>query len=242
MIHINNLVDTVKARLGAVHRQLELSDEAIRKCLQDETLQTLSVFAPYYCNVFLDLKENEVMPGMNTYFVPHELGDDFEIMGVEAVIPSASGVTPRGYNYLPAGLDLQANVAFLANAKLINMLSAASSNPSTFQFIPPNQLRLINTLATSNVILVCRTTHKKDFTSFPMGMLETIRELAFYDVARDIYSIRKYFSNIQTLVAQISLDLDIFSNAVDKRADLVEKLRRDQLKYSNTRKIFVGYN
>lgn len=240
MININMLVNHVKARLGVTHRQIELSDEAIMQCLQEETLKTLSVYHPFFCQMSLSLKDKEIMPYSNTYFLPERLGDDFDIVGVEKVIPVSTGAAANNMFYLPAGSDLQGIISSLAMTKLANTLSAATINPETHQFIAPNMLRIYNNFSMSEVMLIVRTTHKRDFSTFPFGMLEMIKDLAFYDVAMDIYSIRKYFSNIQTLFAQINLDMDFLNSIPDKRSELIEKMRVRQLRFSNTRKLYIA--
>lgn len=238
MININMLISHVKARLGVSHRQIELLDDAIIKCLQEETLNTLSVYNPYYCTVFINLEEYRVMQGMNTFFIPTELGEDFNLMSVEKVMPTNFGASASYMSYLPGGTDLQSLLANLATTKLMNSLGDVAIVPYTFEFNAPNMLRLDNSSQMNNVMLIVRTTHKKDFTTFPFGLLETIKKLALYDVMIDIHSIRKFFSNTQTMFAQINLNIDDLQSAMDKRDELVEKLRNEQLKYATTRKIY----
>ena len=240
MINISMLLDHVKSRLGVSHRHIEFLDDALIKCLEQTTLQTLSVYCPFYCNMIINLNEAEVMPGMNTYFVPETLGDDFNVMGVEYVLPISTGQSASTMFYMPMGGDLQGIITSLAMSKLSNTMLGATVNPQTHQFIAPNMVRLMSTAMTTNAMMIARTTHKKDFTTFPFGMLETIKNLAFYDVAMDIYSVRKYFSNVQTLFAQIQLDMDMYNSIPDKRDELIEKLRTRQLRFSNTKKIFIA--
>lgn len=240
MINISMLLDHVKSRLGVSHRHIEFLDEALIKCLEQTTLQTLSVYCPFYCSMVINLKESEVIPNMNTYFVPETLGDDFNVMGVEYVMPVSTGQSSTSLFYMPMGGDLQGIISSLAMTKLANGLLSATINPQTHQFIAPNMVRLFANSTMTNAMMIARTTHKKDFSTFPFGMLETIKNLAFYDVAMDIYSVRKYFSNVQTLFAQIQLDMDMYNSIPDKRDELIEKLRTRQLRFSNTKKIFIA--
>jgi hypothetical protein len=238
MININTLVNHVKARLGTHVRHLEMDDEAIINCLQQETLPTLSIFFPYYCQYLLNLKEAEVQPGMNTYFLPTEI-EDFSVMGVEGFLPAYRGLASQPYFFAPMGSDLQSIMGALNSTKLANTLASAIINPSTFTWMPPNMVRLSSNYSMEQVIFCLRTTHKKDFSTFPYGAMETIKKLALYDVAMDIYSIRKHFAQINTIFAQINLDMDFFNSIPDKRDDLVERLRKEQLKYSNAKKIYI---
>lgn len=240
MVNINLLLNHIKARLGASHRQLELSDDAIVECLQQETLLTLSAFMPYYGVLQLDLTDdNRIMPNTNTYFMPEEIQEHL-LMDIVDVIPTNMSLPNQSYFFTPTGGDMQTALTILANTRLANTLASAMVVPSTWQFIPPNMLRLDTNYALPGIITVAKVTHKKDFTTFPIGALETIKKLAYFDVCMDIYGIRKYFQNINTLVAQINLNIDEFSSIPDKRDELVEKLRREQLKYSFTKKIYFG--
>lgn len=260
MINISLIVDHIKARLGVTHRHIEFSDESIIKCIQDTTLKTISVYAPYYLIAFLNLKDNQVLPGMNTFFIPTEYGDQFELMSVEYLLPTSvaasnyndaskeNNTTPTSntaftnalsYTFLPGGGDLQATIASLSTMKLGMSMYNATTNPCTFDFLPPNMIRINSAGLFHNVAMVVRTTHKKDFTTFPAGMLELVKDMAFYDVCIDIYSIRKYFSSIRTLFAEIQLDMDMYNEARDKRAELIERMRRNQLKYGHTKKIYL---
>ena len=240
MVNINDIMDYVKARLGVSHRKIEISDDDILRCLQQETLRTLSIYAPFYCYVSLDVDDNEVMPGMNTYYIPEDPIKDFELMGIEKALPMDTGRVSSSMFYMPAGSDLQSILTSLAMTKLGNTLLAATTMPTTHEFIPPNMVRLSSNYATRACFLICRTTHRKDFSTFPIGFYDTIKELALYDVALDIYSIRKHFSNVQTLFAQIQLDMNFYEQIPDKRRELIDRLRRNQQKWSTTRKIFVA--
>lgn len=244
MINISMLVDHVKSRFGVSHRKIELDDEAIVNCLVDTTLKTLSIYAPYYCTLKLNLAQNEVMPGMNTYFVPEVLGDEFTVMSIEQAFPtSGSNVMSSGAAgatfFMPAGTDIQNIITSLAAAKFANMMQTQAINPFTFEYLPPNMIRFNHNMSTSDMMLIARTTHRKDFSTFPFGMLDTIKELAFYDVALDIYSIRRHFSNMRTLFAEINLDMEMFNGIPAERREFIANLRKNQLRYSATKKIYV---
>ena len=240
MVHISDIVDYVKARLGVSHRKIELEDQAIIRCLVQETLRNLSIYAPFYCYVTIDLDDNETFPGMNTYHIPEDANGDFTIMGVEKALPMDTGRVSSSMYYMPAGSDLQSITTSLAMTKLGNTLLATTTMPTTHEFIPPNMVRLSSNYTTRACFLICRTTHRKDFSTFPMGFLDTIKELALYDVALDIHGIRKHFANVQTLFAQIQLDMNFYEQIPDKRRELVDRLRRNQQKWSTTRKIIVA--
>lgn len=240
MLNINVILNHVKARLGAFIRDLELSDEAIIKVLQEETLPTLSIYMPYYCSYMLDVQKSAVQPLMNTYFIPEKLDDEFTVLDVQAVIPSFRGMSNTAYFYMPLGGDLQSIITNLAGTKFANTVYGSMINPMTWNYIRPNQLRLDSMYSNQNMLLILKTTHRRDFATFLPGSAEVVKKLALLDVALDIYSVRKYFSNINTTVANFNLDLDFFQSAYDKREELVEKLRLNQLKNPGTKKIYIA--
>lgn len=239
MININLLLNHVKARLGASHKPIELSDEAIIQCLQEVTLPQLSIFMPFYCQ-YLITEENKVEGMPNTYYIPDEI-HDFKVMAVEMLLPAnGAGMNINApYFFSPLGGDLQGIVANMASYKFTNNLISQVVNPTTYTFIPPNMLRVYGQHSMSKMMLVLRTTHKKDFTTFPFGMMEMIKKLAFYDVALDILSVRRYFTSINTNFAQIELELDSLQ-VEDRREDLLQKLEKDMLKNANQRKLIIA--
>lgn len=235
MVNINLILDHVKARLGASHKPIELSDEAIIQILQEVTLPQLSIYKPYFCQYRLS-NDNKVEGMANTYFIPDEI-EDFKVIGVELLLPGSAGGNMQPYYFAPLGGDLQSIIVGMSNHKLASSVVSMNINPLTFTFLPPNMLRIFSGYGQAEMIAVLRTTHKKDFTTFPLGMIEDIKKLAFYDVALDILSIRKYFTQVNTNFAQIELDLDPL-NVEDKRDDLIEKMRTEMLRHTSQRKVF----
>lgn len=240
MVNINLLLNHIKARLGASHKPIELSDEAIVQCLQENTLITLSTYFPFFCQYPLSQSER-VDNQENLYFIPDEI-HDFKTLAVELVIPSYVGSMGSAFQFTPLGGDIQAIIERMSSLRFANNLASIMTNPLTHTFIPPNMLRVmghnIGNATGTSLMAVLRTTHRKDFTTLPFGALDIIKELAFYDVALDILSIRKYFSQINTNFAQIELDLDPLM-VEDKRNNVLETLRRDMLKTANQRKVFI---
>lgn len=238
MVNINLLLNHIKARLGASHKPIELSDEAIIQCLQENTLITLSTYMPFFCQ--FPLKHSEKVED-NVYYIPDEIGD-YKVLAVEQVLPSYAGAFGMAFQFAPLGGDLQMIIERMSALKFANNMASVMTNPMTFTFIPPNMLRImghaIGNAAGTGLLAVLRTTHKKDFTTIPFGALDMVKDLAFYDVALDILAIRKYFSQINTNFAQIELDLDPLM-VEDKRNGLIELLRKDMLKHATQRKVFV---
>lgn len=235
---INDLVKHVKSRLGAYHRKLELDDDSIIQCLEQETLKTLSVYFPYYLEWILNTKENLVPDLKNTYFLPEEI-HGYTIIGVERVLPKFGQTQSTGLGNVYGGILPSIN-SFI-NMQLDQVMISAFMVPNTFTFMPPNMVRLngeVNFTSYQMFSVTLKTTHNKDFSTFPFGLRETIKKLALYDVCLDIFGIRNYFSNLSTTFGDVNLQLDIL-NVEDKRDDLIEKLRLNQIKNARVKKIYI---
>ena len=236
---INEIVNHIKARLGAHIRKLELSDEALIRCLQTETLMTLSIYNSFYCEYVLDTQADIVPNTSNTFYIPEEI-EGFRILGVEKVYPSFQNFMHNGMLFAVLGQDITNVMSNFVNIKLSANVASAFLPPETFQFIPPNHLRLYNQYGNRNMVLTLKTTHKKDFTTFHYGLRETIMKLALADVSIDLLGIRRYFQNLSTTFAEINLDLDILQQYADKRDDIIESMRKNILKNTGIKKIYIA--
>lgn len=235
---INDLVKHVKARLGAYHRKLELDDEAIIQCLEQETLKTLSVYFPYYLEWVLNTKESKVPELNNHYFLPNDI-QGYQLMGVERVLPKFGQTQSTGLGSVYGGILPSINN--FINQQLDQVMMSAMMVPNTFTFISPNILKLngeVNFSNYQNMSVLLKVTHQKDFSTFPFGLRETIKKLALYDVCLDVFGIRNYFGSLNTTFGEIDLKLDVFQ-VEDKRDDLIEKLRLNQIKNARVKKIYV---
>jgi hypothetical protein len=237
---IAELVNNIKARLGASHRNLELDDRDIVNLLQNETLKTASIYNPFFLEYLLD-PETERVEGMgNVFNVPMEIAG-FETMGVEKVFAAQN--TASMYGFVPYGIlggDIGTIMGNYLNMKLANGITGLMLPPDTFQYVHPGMLRIFNTYTQNKYFVVLRTTHKKDFSTFPYGLRETIMKLALADVANDLLGIRTFFQNLGSTFAEINLNTDMLNNWADKRDDLIENMRKNQLKNAGVRKIYVA--
>ena len=115
---IAEIVNHIKARLGATHRRLELDDQDIVRLLQTETLKTLSIYHPFFLEYMLDLKTTLVEGMGNTYNVPLDI-QGFKLMGVEKVYSTSNSpgvIAANTFGVL--GSDLTSALSNFANSKL----------------------------------------------------------------------------------------------------------------------------
>lgn len=235
---INDIVNHIKARLGASHRKLELSDEDIVNCLQTETLQTLSVYHPFYMEYGFNFNTSAVDNMEGTYNLPTEI-EGFKVLGVERSIGSVGQMSMNSSFNMLGGNLLSAMTSFM-NSKLAAGLQSVMMPPETFQYIHPGMFRVYNTSGMNSCALALKTTHRKDFGTFPPGLRETIFKLALADVANDLLGIRTYFQNVGSTFAEINLNLDLLNKWSDSRDEIVEQMRKNQLKNAGVRKIYLA--
>ena len=236
---INDLVNHVKARLGASHHKLELDDQAIVKLLQNETLKTLSIYLP--CFVEFKMKGSECrIPGTSgMYHIPIE-HEDMELIGIEQVHQYNLNNYFLGNSFNILGGDVFAAMQSFSATRLMANAISAFVPPQTFQFMPPSSVRIFNNTSESDHLLLLRTTHKKDFSTFSFGLRETIKNLCLADVCIDLLGIRNYFQSVNTTFAEINLNIDFLQNQADKREEIIEQLRMNQLKNPGTKKIYIA--
>lgn len=237
---INDIVNHIKARIGTYKRDIELDDDAIIRCLEQETLKTLSVYFPYYLEWSINAN-TDLVPGLsNTYYLPELIAGSHFIIGVERVLPTSSVIGQSQVSNIFGGV-LPSLGNFVDN-KLSSTMNSLLTMPDTFTFLQPNMLRvnnLNNTSINNTLVTTLKTTHRRDFTTFPFGLRETIKKLALYDVCLDVKGIRQYFTTVNTTFGELNLDMDFF-NVTDKRDDLIELMRKNQLKNSGVKKIYIA--
>ena len=236
---INDIIRHVKARMGAYSRKLELDDDSLIRILEQETLPTLSVYFPYYIEYILDTVTNQLPGANNQFYLPSEI-EGFYLLGVERVLPCIGASQSTGMGNVYGGVMPSLNN--FINMKLDQTILSAFMVPNTFTFFPPNTIRLngeLNFTMYKRLNLTLKVTHNKNFSTFHPGLREIIMKMAFYDIALDILGIRKYFQSLSTTFGEVDLNLDMLEVS-DRRDDLIETLRKNQLKNSVVKKIYIA--
>jgi hypothetical protein len=231
---LNNtkIVNSVKARLGAGMRGIELDNDSIAKVLRDETLPTLSIYFPRFINYVIDMDEDQVGRQKGLYYVEWPT----QILGAE-IITSLNGVSnatwyDRSFSICP----LDFIMSFMQKE-----ITDFTTVPFTVEFLPPNQIQINPNppRGTMNKIAVKLKVAHADFAQFAPGLREIILKMATYDVKLDILGFRRIFSNISTSMADIELTMGTFEEAESKRDELIEKIRGQAHLSANRRKIYV---
>jgi len=231
-INISDIINRVKARIGASVRGLELDDYHLAELLTNETLKTISIHFPLQRYHIINPQEVAV-EGNGGYFY---LDLDYPIIGVSDVIDTGF----LDYTNSAIYNRLMSNPSEIMSSFLTKELIDANIIPTTVTYEPPNLVRLHPWRNLHRKIAVRLKVPHQSFNTLHPGLREKVFKLCEYDVKLDILGIRKYFNNLSTPFAEIELNLGPFEEAESKRDELLEKFRIHQHKSANRKKLWVG--
>jgi hypothetical protein len=148
------------------------------------------------------------------------------IIDIRYLIPSLSDPILSGHPVIGLlGGNWETLANYLLKTDVANELEQFSMLNQTFDFIPPNLLRVIPT-PTDTQTLIYETYHLPDFSSIPPEFESQFLDLAYADVAIAIGKLRKYYTNIQTPFGEIQLNADeLISDAKELRQSIIEFLQ-----------------
>ena len=149
-MNINDVLNTIKRKLGSTHFVLPLSDDNIVEIIKNDTIPTFSSFFPYLKNIRLT-NDHKIAEGV--YQIPLE---EFNVFGVMKVYPLFTGFDDPRYNGYNYPKDLFTTI-------IGNDLGNMASQPLTFMFTPPNTIEIFPKYYNQNYIDVqIKTVHPDD--------------------------------------------------------------------------------
>lgn len=236
MISSTELIRYLEKKLGYKFMNIEISHEEILENIRSETLITFSKYFPNQERTRINTKEDLVDGYNNRYYLKTEN----EIININRLIAS----TVLGNNVINDMLHPAAQSMLygdpITRQMEVDMLSTVN-NPTTFAFYPPNKIEIYPVVnVPDSYIIVCNVVHSKNFYTIPINLQDQFFRLALYDTQDLLYHIRNRFSNLQTTFGNIELYLDEYRDANDKRIELLEDFKKNSLKFSRRKKIFIA--
>jgi hypothetical protein len=148
------------------------------------------------------------------------------IIDIRYLIPNLSDPILSGHPVIGLlGGNWETLANYLLKTDVANELEQFSMLNQTFDFIPPNLLRVIPTPKDTET-LIYETYHLSDFSSIPPEFESQFLDLAYADVAIAIGKLRKYYTNVQTPFGEIQLNADeLISDAKELRQSIIEFLQ-----------------
>lgn len=236
MLSPTKVINYIEKCLGFQFTDIELTHEEILNNIRTDTLITFSKYFPYQERLLID-SEKDLVPGyVNRYY----LNCENEILNVNRII----GLGTMGSDAIAAFVHPSAMAQMMGDPISLQMsadILSLTKNPITFIYYHPNQVEIAPNYAMSNnYVVMCNNVHPEHFGTIPTLLERDFLDLAYYDTAMILYSIRKRFSNMQTSFGSMELNLDDLAEAKDKRTELIERMTSSSLRNGKRKKIIVA--
>lgn len=228
----NHLMRLLKINLGIYSVPIPVSDEDFYKLvIIDQTLPQFSLMSPYVKRIMMDIDRDRVpdhedpmfldansSPANNLLRIPKINGH--EILQVLAVNP----YNTLGNLSMSSSFETLESYQDLAQAQELANLASAMIPPKTFEYEPPDKLRLYNNhVYNSRIMVDIGYMHHEELFTIPMTQRDSFFDLALLDAEVFLYSMLKHYNEIETAYGRVSLKIDDWSGAASERRDLLEK-------------------
>ncbi|QQO92456.1 hypothetical protein CPT_Machias_062 [Staphylococcus phage Machias] len=237
MITNTEVLNYIERDTGFLFNELELNPDEIIKTVERFTIPTFSKFHPKQERIIVK-PEDKVEGTQNVYYIdsPNPIVNINRVIGANNNISNLTGYAGSMSPY--AGFMMGSPI----DSQMMADLMAINLNPSTFRYLHPNKIEIMNgsVMSTTNLLIIANTYHDKHFGSIPNNMHDYFLELASYDVQMSLYSMRGRFQNLQTTFGELNLNMDDLRDAREKRRELVEKMENNSIYNSNRKKLFFG--
>jgi hypothetical protein len=221
----DQVLNYIYSEFGAPYVPMEWSDQQILQRVYTKTIPLFSKYLPRITGMPIDFTNPAIQTSIaNEFLISDPQG--MPIIDIKYLIPSMADPIMSGHpviGLLGGSWETLAN--YLLQTDVANELQQFSMLNQTFEFIPPNFLRVIPT-PTDTQTLIYETYHLYDFSSIQPEFESQFLDLAYADVAIAIGKMRKYYTNIQTPFGDIQLNADeLISDAKELRQSIIEFLR-----------------
>lgn len=229
----NHLLRMLKTTLGIYSVPLPVSDQEFDDLvIQDMSLPEFSIYCPFVDRILLDINTDSVAdredpvqidgdssPINNLLRIPNKFGAR-EILSVERVDPynSLSNLS------MSSSFETMESYQDLAEAQELATLSSYMIPPKSFEFVPPDKLRLYNNhVYNSKLMVTVDYLHHKELFTIPWTARGSFFKLALVDAKIFLYNNLKHYSSINTAYGTIDLKIDDWANAESERNDLISQ-------------------
>lgn len=230
-----HLMKQLKLRLGIYGLKLPMSDSEIyEEVILGSTLGEFSMYNADVKTVMLDTEEDfdkeykDPMRQNNTFYGVNRRSmvlrlpklHDRDIMTIASCNPyiDYGGITSNAY------METMESFQSLALTQEAANLSTTMAPPFTFEFIPPDKIRIFN-FYSYGTKLACEIhyVHHKELYTIPMSARESFFKLALFDMKIFIYNNLRQYMNIETAHGKVDLKIDEWSSAESDKASMLEK-------------------
>ena len=208
----------------------DFKDEDILRCLDQETLPTLSIYLPWMHDVTVDTVDDRLDPTVEGVY---QLRTSERIIGVNRLRDGVGAFGSFPYDPLLFG--------DMVDRQLVADRQSASELALTWKFSAPNVVETFpKGISFRHMTFELKCVHPTHLRTIPAGAREVLRDLFLADLATDVLATRQYFSSLQSVYGDIQLNLDRLQQQADKRQDIVDTLESKQLKSSTMPRIWIA--
>jgi hypothetical protein len=225
------ILGRARAFLGTnVTGPVDFTDRDILRCLDQETLPTLSIYLPWMLDVVVDTVADRVTPNVEGVY---QVRTGERIIAVNKLRDGIGAFGAFPYDPLMFG--------DMVDRQLVADRQSASDLSMTFEFRPPNVVEIYpKGISFQTVTLEMKMVHPTHLRTVPPGAREVLRELFLCDLAADVLHVRQYFQQLQTVFGEVNLNLERLTQQADKRSEVVESLARLQHKSGQTTRLWIA--
>jgi len=227
-MNLSSLITRIKIDCGiyAIALPFDNADEIIKDIIIDITRPVFSKYCPTYEKIRFDLNKDlkriDKYANYETYLLP-DIFHDRELLYVKDVNYDESDSSDLGYwgGGIPIMQGNMIKQAILSNAAM--SLSNKTIPKITFDYVHPRKVTLYNVLSSSKIVFELALEHDKSLASITPTSSESFYKLAILDVKSALYEVMKEYTDINTAYGNISLKLDNWASAADKREQLLNE-------------------
>ena len=230
MKNLSELITSIKMDLGLYGLSLPIEDldKTLYEVIKLKTIKTFSAYMPNKHRIELDIANLDFIKQNYTETIirlPNIFGDR-RIISI-GTVNYGDYNRSTGYSSVPemyGTMDLYNSVQLSAATAHVNSLITPSF---TFKYESPNILHLYNfsTISTKLIVEVYLE-HFDNLMSIPNGAFLSFEKLALLDIQAFIYNIVKHYDQIQTAHGSVTLKIDDWEQAREKREDLLKEWDR----------------
>jgi len=215
------LYNIIKRRLGIPYNFFELSYEDFVDIVKNKTFRFISQYIPARKYIPFNADDARLDGVQGVYKIPY----DGEIISVIEIYTSNLDLAV-GYPMAIMNTDMNSTIQTAADVMqaIPNILSSAAVY-KTWEFIPPNQLKIFPATFGFSICVVYAEVKHEDLSTIPATFGHDFIELVLSDVYDTLADVRSKYQQISSPFGDIQLNPDsLRTQAENLRAKVYERL------------------
>ena len=232
---MTDLINKIERRLGTAPLNLpeNLTKDKWAQVIIEDSITTFSRYFPNQMRINID-------PSIRTKdgycYIDTNLPENIEVLGVRDLdweeFSNDSFVQQQSsgfgvYDMLANGYGIEDTMLMQMRADTLSMYN----NGFYVDFKPPNMIKIVSVTG-ADVVKSMRTypvllyiKHANNLMTISPTKMETFEKLALADVATFLYEYLKHYDGLETVFANVNLQLDTISSKAQERNDVIEEMK-----------------